>query len=248
MIDSILTYLAANDGAGAVVPPCSLTIKGPSTQTAYIVAYAYDGISAGSVALTCATNPSWEAAGFTLPPTSDGTAVGAGRAIQVLPHKIPVRGGDVLIVTHESGANPSHCDLWVDYPGGIAFTPRNTAQQSQALYVGKLTVAGGTNCAAGTFVRGATTVGGFMQGRTYNLMGAFAIGAFTTTAFLGLRKLGANNMLILPIPLTMAAQDMTKNIDLPTGVLDSFAQGDQVEIYWSSVSAEQPTAQTLWVY
>jgi len=247
MIDSILAYDATGGGLAAVVPPTSLTIKGPSTQEAYIVAYAYDGISASNLVITCATNPDWEAVGFNLPPTGNGTAIAAGDAIRSLAHKIKVRGGDVLVLTTVSGANPVHVVLWIDYPP-FSFQMRNPAEQPAACYASRATVAGGTNCAAGTIVQGATNVGGFLQGRTYSLIGAAANGAFTTTAFLGLRKLGSNYMLMLPIPLTNVAQLGKQNIQLAKGIFPTVTQGDQIEVLWSSVTAEQPTATILFAY
>lgn len=241
-IDTILAYAATGGGVMAVVSPTSLTIK----SDGHIVGYFYDGISAESVAITNANNPSWEAAGVTLPATSDGTAVGAGDPFRWLPHKIPVKKGDVLVLTSTSGANPVHCGIYVEYSGGLGFSIRPT-QEGAAYYVTKATAAGGTNCAAGTIVQGATNVTGFGQGRTYTPVQVKANAAFTTTAFLGLRKLGGDNYLfIVPIGLTDVADDMKAAV-LPKGLF-TVTQGDAIEVFWSSATAEQPTAEITFAY
>lgn len=245
VLDTILTYDATGGGTQAVVPPTSLTIKGPSTQEAFIVGYFCDGISVNDITITCATNPDWEPAGFTLPATSDGTAIGAGDSWRPLPHKIGVRGGDVLVIVSTSGANPCYAGLYIEYPGDPAYAVR-PAQEGKAHYVTKASVAGGTNCAAGTIVQGATNLTGFMQGRTYTPVMVKANAAFTTTAFLGIRKLGAPFLFIVPIPLTDVAADF-KNLVLPKGIM-TVTQGDQVEVFWSSATAEQPTADVVFAY
>lgn len=248
MLDTILTYDATGGGVQAVVPPTSLTIKGGANQQAYLVGHFLDGISVNECTLTCATNPDWEAAGFSLKPTTQGIATSGGPPADFWRHKVPVRGGDVMVLTSTSGANPTHAGLYVDYPWmqGPKYQARHTAE-SDGHYVLKTTAAGGTNCAAGTLVRGATNLTGWMQGRQYYLESATISAAFTTTAFLGLRKLGSNNLFIWPCPLTDVAQAF-QPMSIPKGALDTVQQGDQVEVYWSSVTAEQPTANTNWVY
>lgn len=247
VLDTILTYDAANGGVQTVVSPTSLTIKGPSTQKAYLVAYALDGISVNDVIVTCATNPDWEPAGIQLKPTTAGIATSGGPPIAALPTKVEVKGGDVLVFTSTSGANPTHALMYVDYPPYTWKGLRDMANIPEGHLVYKATAAGGTNCAAGTLVQGATNVSGFMQGRSYNVVAATISGAFTTTAFLGMRKLGSSYMLIIPCPLTDVAQAW-QPFYLPPGVMDSFGQGDQMEIFWSSVTAEQPTGNILFAY
>lgn len=245
VLDTILTYDAANGGVQLVVPPTSLTIKGPSSQTAYLVGHFLDGISVNDCAVTCATNPDWEAAGVTLLPTSTGTAIIGNMPFKLWDHKIPVRGGDVLVLTSTSGANPTHCGLFVEYPGEPGYGPRNIAE-SVGHYRTYATAAGGTNCAAGTLVQGATNITGFQQGKTYTPLYASMSGAFTTTGFLGIRKLGANYMFITPVPLTDVAQAWEPK-SFPKGLFTA-TQGDAIEVWWSSVTAEQPTANVTFVY
>lgn len=241
-MDTILTYDATGGGVQAVVPPTSLTIKADG----HLVGYFLDGISVNDCVVTNANNPNWEAAGMTFAPTSDGTAVGAGDMIRWLTHKVPVKKGDVLVCTSTSGANPTHFGLYVEYPGGGAFKPRGELE-GQAYLTFKATAAGGTNCAAGTIVQGATNVTGFGQGRTYTPVQVKANAAFTTTAFLGLRKLGGSNVLfIMPVGLTDVAND-TKRTYIPHGIF-TVTQGDSIEIFWSSATAEQPTADILFAY
>ena len=242
MIDTILAYDATGGGVMAVVPPCSLTIK----MDGKIVGYFYDGISAEDVTITNASNPAWDAAGIRLPATSDGTAVGAGDPFRWLTHKIPVKKGDVLVLTSTSGANPVHCGLYIEYPGGLGFSLRKELE-GDAYLTFRTTVAGGTNCAAGTIVQGATNVTNFGQGRTYTPVEVKAAGAFTTTAFLGIRKLGGENVLfIVPVGLTDVANDMKRAL-LPKGIF-TVTQGDAIELFWSSVTAEQPTASIIFAY
>lgn len=250
-MDTILTYDAANGGVQAVVPPTSLTIKGSSDQKAFLVGHFLDGISVNDCTLTCSTNPDFEAAGFSFEPTTSGIATSGGPPVRFWPHKIEMKGGDVLVLTSTSGANPTHAGIFVDYPwmkdgdASRPYLPRQVAE-SNGRYVTKATVAGGTNCAAGTFVQGATPITGFMQGRRYSPVAATISGAFTTTAFLGLRKLGSNNLFVWPCPLTDVAQAWNQ-VPFPKGTFE-VGQGDTVELLWSSASAEQPTANTRWVY
>lgn len=241
-IDTILTYDATGGGTQAVVPPTSLTIK----HDGYLVGYFADGISLNDIVITNTNNPAWEAAGFKLPATSDGTAVGAGDAMRWFPHKIPVKKADVMTVVSTSGANPVHAGLYVEYPGGSGFGLRKELEGA-AFYTTKTTTAAGTNCAAGTIVQGATNVTGFNQAKTYTPVMVKANAAFTTTAFLGLRKLGgANYLFITPIGLTDVANDMKPAV-LPKGLF-TVQHGDEIEVHWSSVTAEQPTADITFAY
>lgn len=243
-VDTILTYDATGGGTQAVVTPTSLTIK----DNGYIVGYFADGISCEDITITNTNNPLWEAAGFKLPATSDGTAVGAGDMSRWLPHKIPVKKADVLTVVSTSGANPVHAGIHVEYPTskGYQFAIRPD-QEGNAYYTTKSTTAAGTNCAAGTIVQGATNITGFGQGRTYTPVMVKANAAFTTTAFLGMRKLGGDNYIyITPVGLTDVAND-TKMTKLPKGLF-TVTQGDAIEVFWSSVTAEQPTADVTFAY
>lgn len=247
-VDTIVGYDATGGGTLAVISPTSLTIKGSSQKDRYLLGYWYDGISANDLTITCTTNPEWEAAGITLPPTSDGTATSAGLQYRLFGHKIPVKGGDVMTLAATSGANPVMAGLFVEYPElEPTFQPRQVDQQEGvAHYVSKSTTAGGTNCAAGTFVQGATNITGFMEGRTYTPLIVNANAAFTTTAVLGMRKLGGNSLFAVPIPLTDVAADwMIK--PLPKGLF-TVSKGDAIEVFWSSVTAEQPTANVTFVY
>jgi hypothetical protein len=241
-IDTILAYDATGGGVLAVVPPTSLTIKADG----HLVGWFYDGISAEDVTITNANNPNWEAAGFSCHPTSTGAAILPGYNMVTFEHKIPVKKGDVLVLTSTAGANPVYFGLYVEYPGGLAFSMR-PEQEGMAYHVTKTTTAGGTNCAAGTLVQGATNITGFGQGRTYTPIRVAAAAAFTTTAFLGMRKLGgANYLFIVPIPLTDVAAAWHK-YKLPKGLF-TVTQGDAIEIFWASVTGEQPTAKVTFAY
>jgi len=242
MLDTILAYDATGGGVLAVVPPTSLTIK----KDGHLVGYFYDGTIAEDVVVTNANNPAWEAAGFKLQATSDGTAIGAGDCLRWLTHKVPVKKGDVLVLTSTAGAAAVYCGIYVEYSGGMAFAPRGELEGTGHL-VTKTTTAGGTNCAAGTIVQGATNVTGFGQGRTYTPVQIKANAAFTTTAFLGLRKLGGDNVLfIMPVGLTDIANDMKRNL-VPKGIM-TVTQGDSIEVFWASVTGEQPTADITFAY
>lgn len=250
VLDTILGYDATGGGTLAVIPPTSLTIKGSSNQKANLVGYFYDGISAEDLTVTCATNPDWDAAGFRVHATTDGTAIGSGDQFRYFPKKIPVRGGDVLSLVGTSGANPVHAGIYVDYPWmqGPKFEKRPWEGESDEAYeTYKSIAAGGTNCAAGTIVQGATNVTGFLQGRTYTPVGIEANGAFTTTALIGIRKLGGlNTLFVAPIGLTDVANDWNYH-PLPKGIF-TVTQGDQIEPFFSSVTAEQPTANLRLLY
>ena len=84
-LDTILGYDATGGGVLAAVAPTSLTIKGRSDQEAHLVGYFYDGISAEDLTVTCATNPAWDAAGFRVHATTDGTAIGSGDQFRYFP-------------------------------------------------------------------------------------------------------------------------------------------------------------------
>lgn len=244
VLDSIVGYDATGGGVMTVVAPTSLTIKGGSTQKAYIVAYCVDGISAQRVIVTNPANPKWDATGLELYPTSDGTAVGAGAQFQPLKHKVPVQGGDILVLTSVSGANPIHCVLYIDYPP-YSFQLRSDNPEGEALYYTRTTAAGGTNCAAGTFVQGATNLTNFPE-RDLTPISVHANGNFTTTAFLGIRKLGTGYMTVWAVGLTDIANDWW-TYGLPKGLF-KVTKGDSIELFWCSVSAEQPTAQIDFAY
>ena len=242
MIDTILAYDATGGGTLAVVAPTSLTIK----KDGFLVGYYYDGISAEDLTVTNGNNTDWEAAGFKLPATSDGTAVGAGDAIRWFTHKIPVKKKDVLTLVGTSGANPVYAGIFIEYPGGLQFRPRGVLE-GNAFLVTKGTTAGGTNCAAGTIVQGATNITGFGTGRTYTPVQVKSNAAFTTTAFLGIRKHSGDNVLfIMPIGLTDVANDMKAGL-VPLGIMTIESQ-DEIEVFWASATAEQPTADITFAY
>jgi len=177
-------------------------------------------------------------------PTTDGTAVGSGVQWQPLKHKVPVRGGDVLVMTSVSGANPIHCILYIDYPPyGFSVRPDNPTETG--LYYTRTTVAGGTNCAAGTSQQATTNLGAFPN-RMLTPVAVHANAAFTTTAFLGLRKLGTGYIVYFPIGLTDVANDWW-SFGLPKGLF-TVTKGDSIELFWISVTAEQPTAEIDFVY
>lgn len=251
MLDTILTYDATGGGTQAVVAPTSLTIKGGSNQKAYLVGHFLDGISVNDCTLTVATNSNFEPGGVSLEPTTSGIATSGGPPARFWPHKMEVLGGDTVTLVSTSGANPTHCGIYVEYPWmkdgdkAMPYAPRSIAE-AEGHYMTRATTAGGTNCAAGTFVQGATNLTGWLQGRTYSPIGATISAAFTTTAFLGMRKLGASNMFVWPCPLTDVAQAWNQ-VPFPKGTFE-VRQGDQVEVWWSSATAEQPTANTRWVH
>lgn len=239
-IDTILGYDATGGGVMTVVAPTSLTIK----DDGYLFGYFLDGISAQRVIVTNPANTKWDATGLVLYPTSDGTAVGAGVQWQLLKHKVPVKQGDVLILTSVSGANPIHCGLYVDYPP-FSFKLRADEPSEMAYGYTRTTVAGGTNCAAGTIVQGATNLANFPD-RILTPVKIHANAAFTTTAMLGIRKLGTGTIFIVPIGLTDVANDWWSP-ELPLGLF-TVTQGSSIELFWCSVTAEQPTAQIDFAY
>jgi hypothetical protein len=245
MLDTILLYDATGGGAMTAISPSSLTIKGPSNQKAYLIGYWLDGISVNRLTITCTTNKNFEAAGFVLPPTTDGTAITCGKQFELLPHKMELNGGDVLVATLEAGANPGHAGLFIEYPGEPNYGIR-PVQDGEANYVTKPTTATGTNCTAGAITWGTTMLTGWVQGRAYTPLKVAANAAFTTTPIVCLRKLGSNFMLALPVALTDVAQDWIYPA-LPKGwfVVQS---GDSVEVGMSSATAEQPTADVTFAY
>jgi len=239
-LDCIAAYDATGGGVMTVVAPTSLTIKGDASQTAYIVAYCYDGISAEEVTITNGQNTKWPATGVSLKCTSDGTAVGASPRIRVLSYKLPVQGGDVLVLTSTSGANPVHLVLYIDYPPYSFGLRPETASEAAILWT-RPTVAGGTNCAAGTSVQAATNMVNWGD-RVWTPVWIESNAAFTTTAFIAIRKFGgASNLVFFPIGLTDVANDQHA-LTLPKGLGITFTKGDAMEYFWISATAEQPTA------
>ena len=245
MIDTILAHDPTGGGVMAVVPGSSFTIK----EHGFLVGYFYDGISAEEVTITNPQNPKWDPAGFTLVPTSTGTEVIAGTPYKPMPKRVPVRKGDVLVFTATSGANPIHLGVYVEYPGGKfgSFKLRPDQDMEPGLLVTRATVAGGTNCAIGTIVQGATNLEDFPQGRLLTPVSVASNATFTTTAFLGLRKYGGDNvMFVMPIPLDDVAAAWRDN-KLPLGLF-TVTQGDAIELFWMSATAEQPTADITFAY
>lgn len=233
-IDTVVGYDATGGGVLAAVPPTSFTIK----ENGYIVGYWYDGISAEEVTITNAGNSDWPAAGFSLPATSDGTAVGAGKPWMPLRHRIPVKKADVLTLTATSGANPVHAGLFIDYGGFAVPSPL----EGQGYLWTRSTTALGTNCSAGTFV-GPTATGNMTAwgDRTWELVAVDADGAFTTTAIVGLRKQGGPNLLYAqPVGLTDVANDV-RGYGVPRGLGWTLSGNDVLEVLALSVTAEQPT-------
>ena len=241
-LDTMIAHDATGGGTLVALTGSSLTAKADG----HLIGYFYDGISAEDIVITNPNNPKWDPAGIKLPATSDGTAVGAGDPFRWLPWKMPVRKNDALTVVATAGAHPVHAGLHMLYPGGIAFSPRQPLD-GEALGVTKTTTAAGTNCAAGILQIGATRISGFLQGRTYTPTQVKANAAFTTTAFLGLRKYGGDNYtFITPIGLTDVANDM-KPAMLPKGLF-TVTQGDEIEVFLASYTAEQPTADVTFGY
>ncbi len=241
VLDCMGVYDATGGGVGAVITPnLSLTVKGPATQMAYIVGYSFDGISAEEVTITNPNNRKWPAGGVSLKATSDGTAVGAGDQWKPLPYKIPVWGQDTLVFTITSGANPVHVWIYIDYPP-YSFGLRDPKEAEVLLLWTRATTAGGTNCSAGTMVQGATPLTSWGVD-TWKPVRIDADAAFTTTAFLGLRKQGGDsNMTFWAIGLTDVANDM-KSPGLPKGMGLEFTGNDICDLFWVSHTAEQPTA------
>jgi hypothetical protein len=240
MIDTILGYDALGGGVLTVVAPTSLTIKADG----YLFGYFLDGISVQRCIITNPANTKWDPTGLVLFPTTDGTAVGAGVQWQPLKHRVPVKEGDVLIMTGVSGANPMHCGLYVDYePFSFKLRPDEPTELAYAYT--RATVPGGTNCAAGTLVQSATNLTSFPD-RILTPVKIHANAAFTTTAMIGIRKLGTGVMFILPIGLTDVTNDWW-SYDLPLGLF-TVTKGSSIELFWCSVTAEQPTAQIDFAY
>jgi len=234
---SIMGYDATGGGVMTVVSPTSLTVK----EDGNIVGYALDGISVQRCVITIPQSTKWDPTGLVLYPTSDGTAVGAGRQWMPLKHKVPVKKGDVIVMTSVSGANPCHCILYLEY--GSGFSVRPDAPSEAGLYYTRTTVAG-TNCAAGTLVQvGDLTT---FPDRILTPVSIHANAAFTTTAFVAMRKSGSGDITIWPIGLTDIANDWTSP-GLPKGLF-TVTKGDSIELWFSSVTAEAPTAQIDFVY
>lgn len=245
VLETIVGYDAANGGVClAIAGMPSLTVKGSSSEKAYIVGYWLDGISVQRAVVTNPQNSKWDPTGLILYPTSDGTAVGAGKMWRSLKHKIPVMGGDVLVITGVSGNNPMYAAVLVDYPP-YTFRMRPEGPSEEGIMYSRTTVAGGTNCAAGTAVAGATDLGAFIE-KTLTPVSIHAGAAFTTTAFLGIRKAGDGHITIWPIGLTDVANDWD-DFELPYGLF-TITKGDNINIWWISETAEQPTARIDFVF
>ncbi len=245
-MDSILAYDLTGGGVMAALAPTSFTIKGPSSQNAYIVGYASNGISPQGAVVTCANDERWEAAGFNLHNTADGTAVGAGDQWVPLPVKVPVRGGDVLAITSVSGANPHWVILYIDYPP-FNYKARDPFQsQPSGCLITRTTAASGVNLTAGVVQGGLVTLVGF-GARTYSPVYIHMTGGtMTTDNYMGIKKLGDPYTTFWRVPL-IAAGDDQKVWPLPQGMF-TVGQGDTVEISWAGDTANQPIAMVTFAY
>lgn len=228
-----------------------LVVPGKPGSTSYIVAYALDGISVNEVTITCAQETEWDAAGFSLKPTGNGTATGRCRSIQTLNNPIPITAGRTLVLTGTSGANPMLLIVYITYDGG-SWKPRlshNVGAPKRLLT--RASAASGVNLTAYTIQTGLITLATWPN-KAYEPVEIAPDAAFTTTPIIGIRKLNEGDWFFVMLPLTDVAQ-LWDPIMLPYGVLDGpsgplIHSNDTLEIAWLSATAEQPTGKLSFAY
>lgn len=218
----------------------SLNVPGNAGEIAKIVGYAYMGISAEEVTITCPGDADFPTAGVSFPCSSNAAAASQCNPVRWLRNAIPIACGEAIVATGTSGANDAWGLLYLDVP------PYNFKKPTddQAIDVFKWTrgtAASGTNLTALTVQTGLVTLTQWGN-RPYELDAVTISGAFTTAPIIGLKidKADWPYWLYLPLPETDVA-NLWPPTQLPPGMFKVKA-GETLLFAWLSDTAEQPTA------
>jgi len=244
-IGCMIGYDATGGGVLATVTGGpSMTVPGKLGSISHIVAYGLDGTSVGSVTLTCTAETMWEAAGFSLKATANGTATSSCKSYRKLTHKIPIHAGKTLVMTGVSGAHPMWCILYIEYDGG-EWKDRMLGEGVGLLWT-RVTTASGTNTTTLVVQSDLVSLTGFGD-RIYTPVKVDIASAYTTTAIIGLKKRGSDQPYIyFLLPLTNVAHLWDETL-IPHGVM-TITGNDTLDVSWLSVSTEQPTANITFGY
>lgn len=245
----VLASLVASDatggGVGAAPTGCpALTVPGPFGKDAMFVGYSLGGVSVNESTLTVATDERWPAAGFSLRPTDDGTAVGRGKSVHWFKNPTPIKCGATLTPTISSGANYAWQIMHFDVPvPGPAFARPALDSGKEPMYKWtRTTGASGTNLTANTLQTGLVTLTQFTD-FDWIIDDITVAAAFTTNPIIGLKSEGADSSpyrIFMPLPLTDVAQDWDP-IPFPGNQI-KIGLGTTLDVAWVGETAEQPTA------
>lgn len=232
-------------GGGALAAPTgcpSLVVPGKLGEECLIVGHALDGVSVNECTITCAGEEGrWPTTGFSLRPTSDGSAIGGGKSVEWWDNPVPVKSGQTIAFAGTSGANYMWNILYLDVPP-YNFKMPMPGPKAKAVKWTRSTAASGTNLTANTLQTGLVTLANFGD-YAWQIDDIHADAAFTTNPIIGLKldkKEATPYRLYFILPLTDVAQDWERlrfpGDQLPIGL------GDVLDIGWLGETAEQPTA------
>lgn len=248
----VMASIVASDatGGGVLAAPTncpSLVVPGDFGKDALIVGHTLDGVSVNECTLTCAGDDRWPTNGFSLRPTSDGTAVGSGKPLEWWDNPVPVKCGQTITFTGTSGANYMWCILYFDIPPYTFKKPMGEMKGPVYKWT-RVTTASGTNLTANTLQTGLVTHTNFGD-HDYFIDDITVAAAFTTNPIIGLKSETEGSTpytLFFMLPLTDVAQDWEK-LRIPPEAI-RIKQGTTLAISWLGETAEQPTANITYKY
>lgn len=250
MVLAALVYSdATGGGVGAAPTNCpSLTVPGDAGADSHLVGHTLDGVSVNECTITVPGDRRWESTGFSLRPTSDGTAIGRGKPVDWWDNPVPVKAGQTITPTITSGANYAWGILYFDVAPFNYQKPALDALKAPVYKWTRATAASGTNLTANTWQTGLVTHTQFGE-HDYEIDDIVTSAAFTTNPIISLKSETRGSTpydLFFMLPLTDVANDWDK-LRIPKGQI-AIKQGTTLKIGWLGETAEQPTANITYKY
>lgn len=234
-------------GGGTLAAPTgapALTVPGIQGQDSLLVGYALDGVSVNECTISVPGDDRLPSAGFSLRPTSDGTAVGRGRSVKWLDNPMPMKAGNTINMAGTSGANYMWLFLYFDVaPFSFVHPIKRKGAGAKAYKWSRTTTASGTNLTANTVQSGLANL--FMRdfgNHEYEIDDIAPAAAYTTNPIIGLKVDDPRTpyWIYFMLPLTDVADDWDA-IEVPPGML-TVKGGQTLQLAWLGETAEQPTA------
>lgn len=207
-----------------------------------IVGYFLGGTSGQHVLMQVTGNKDWESGGVYFENTMIATTLQKDPIVW-LPHRIPLKKGDVMAFTSTSGANPHILGLYVDDGTAPTFKPPMANGEGRSNVMSLVSAASGLNTTALTaqLNTATTTLTSFMASREYKLndRGPTLFTAMTgPTVLVGIQDGASAYITWWPVVYTPAAQRGFYR--MPADGLPKFTKGSNCRIHWCSEAAEQP--------